>query len=84
MAKKIEKESYEKISGGVAWSEEEELYLMGLLCGINYGTRYFQDFEWEEAVEGLNNMYGNNRSISACKQRVTWQKIQEAYRQKKI
>ena len=57
---------------------------MGLLCSSNYGTRYFQDFKWEEAVEVLNNMYGNDRSISDCKQRITWQKIQEAYSQKKI
>ena len=86
MAKKIEKERYEKVSGagGPRWSEEEEINFMGLLCSYNYSKRNFQDFEWDEAVSDVNSMFGNNRSVSACKQRFTFEKIQLAYRNKLI
>ena len=86
MAKKIEKESYEKISGagGPRWSEDEEIIFMGLLCSYNYSERDFQNFEWDEAVSDLNRIFGNNRSVSAFKQRFTLEKIQEAYRNKLI
>ena len=57
---------------------------MGLLCSYNYSKRNFQDFEWDEAVSDLNIMFGNNRSVSACKQRFTLEKIQEAYWNKLI
>ena len=81
MAKKIENECYEKISGagGPRWSEDEEVNFMDLLCSYNYSKRNFQDFEWDETVSDPNRIFGNNRSVSACKQRFTLDKIQEAY-----
>ncbi len=77
---------HKKVSGGddTGWSTEEELSLMGLLCSNNYFCKNFANFEWTEAVDDLNRLYGNHRSIAVCKSQITQQKIREAISQKLI
>lgn len=67
MAKKIEKECYEKISGGRLWGTNEELYFIRLIQSETYGA--LDNIDFEALATDLNRKFRNNRTPSACKAR---------------